>query len=150
MKKKLYEYKTWSVLKLLERSCHITCDASMIFVIVCAKFTGFIVTGASTFMSKYLERQFSVAPSKANMLIGIVVIYIEKIRSCNLFFQIRSILFKTKTGFRMYNGSNGWNRYNVQWFRRSTVPFKLYQNFEVLHSIANVYANLISNVSRLL
>lgn len=33
-------------------------------------FSGLIITGASTFMSKYLERQFSVAPSKANMLIG--------------------------------------------------------------------------------
>lgn len=29
-----------------------------------------VVTGASGFMSKYLERQFSVAPSKANVLIG--------------------------------------------------------------------------------
>lgn len=31
---------------------------------------GLIVTGASTFMAKYLERQFNVAPSKANLLIG--------------------------------------------------------------------------------
>lgn len=37
-------------------------------------FSGFIITGASTFMSKYLERQFSVAPSKANMLIGEFII----------------------------------------------------------------------------
>ncbi|VDN07111.1 unnamed protein product [Thelazia callipaeda] len=35
---------------------------------------GFIITGASTFMSKYLERQFSVAPSKANMLIGCIMV----------------------------------------------------------------------------
>ncbi|CAD6187233.1 unnamed protein product [Caenorhabditis auriculariae] len=32
------------------------------------------VTGASSFMSKYLERQFSVASSKANMLIGCVMV----------------------------------------------------------------------------
>ncbi|VDM11523.1 unnamed protein product, partial [Wuchereria bancrofti] len=35
---------------------------------------GFIITGASTFMSKYLERQFNVAPSKANMLIGCIMV----------------------------------------------------------------------------
>jgi hypothetical protein len=35
---------------------------------------GLIVTGASTFMSKYLERQFGVAPSKANMLIGAIMV----------------------------------------------------------------------------
>ncbi|VDN60463.1 unnamed protein product [Dracunculus medinensis] len=35
---------------------------------------GLIITGASTFMSKYLERQFSVAPSKANMLIGCIMV----------------------------------------------------------------------------
>uniref|UniRef100_A0A7E4UYT0 Solute carrier organic anion transporter family member n=1 Tax=Panagrellus redivivus TaxID=6233 RepID=A0A7E4UYT0_PANRE len=36
--------------------------------------TGLIITGASTFMSKYLERQFGVAPSKANMLIGGIMV----------------------------------------------------------------------------
>lgn len=36
--------------------------------------TGLIVTGCSTFMSKYLERQFGVSPSKANMLIGSVMV----------------------------------------------------------------------------
>jgi organic anion transporter 4A len=35
---------------------------------------GLIITGASTFMSKYLERQFGVAPSKANMLIGAIMV----------------------------------------------------------------------------
>ncbi|KAI6231989.1 Solute carrier organic anion transporter family member [Aphelenchoides besseyi] len=35
---------------------------------------GLIITGASTFMSKYLERQFGVAPSKANMLIGMIMV----------------------------------------------------------------------------
>ncbi|MFH4976664.1 hypothetical protein AB6A40_003373 [Gnathostoma spinigerum] len=35
---------------------------------------GLIITGASTFMSKYLERQFSVPPSKANMLIGCIMV----------------------------------------------------------------------------
>ncbi|CAO4384955.1 unnamed protein product [Caenorhabditis nigoni] len=33
-----------------------------------------VVTGASSFMSKYLERQFSVRPSKANLLIGCVMV----------------------------------------------------------------------------
>uniref|UniRef100_A0AC34RHL5 Solute carrier organic anion transporter family member n=1 Tax=Panagrolaimus sp. JU765 TaxID=591449 RepID=A0AC34RHL5_9BILA len=35
---------------------------------------GLIITGVSTFMSKYLERQFGVAPSKANMLIGGIMV----------------------------------------------------------------------------
>lgn len=35
-------------------------------------FPGLIVTGCSTFMSKYLERQFGVAPSKATMFMGLV------------------------------------------------------------------------------
>ncbi|CAD5233443.1 unnamed protein product [Bursaphelenchus xylophilus] len=35
---------------------------------------GLIITGVSTFMSKYLERQFGVAPSKANMLIGCIMV----------------------------------------------------------------------------
>ncbi|KAI3421311.1 hypothetical protein GPALN_014930 [Globodera pallida] len=35
---------------------------------------GLIVTGCSTFMSKYLERQFGVAPSKATLFMGAVMV----------------------------------------------------------------------------
>uniref|UniRef100_A0A914VA58 Solute carrier organic anion transporter family member n=1 Tax=Plectus sambesii TaxID=2011161 RepID=A0A914VA58_9BILA len=35
---------------------------------------GLIIAGASTFMSKYLERQFNVAPSRANVLIGCIMV----------------------------------------------------------------------------
>ncbi|EJD76399.1 organic anion transporter [Loa loa] len=49
-------------------------NGSYMFITFAMAVDGFIITGASTFMSKYLERQFSVAPSKANMLIGCIMV----------------------------------------------------------------------------
>ncbi|KHN74701.1 Solute carrier organic anion transporter family member 4C1 [Toxocara canis] len=49
-------------------------NGSYMLITLAMAVDGLIVTGASTFMSKYLERQFSVAPSKANMLIGCIMV----------------------------------------------------------------------------
>lgn len=46
--------------------------------------SGLIVTGCSTFMGKYLERQFGVAPSKANMLIGGIMVPMVRTESLTL------------------------------------------------------------------
>ncbi|MCP9264893.1 Solute carrier organic anion transporter family member [Dirofilaria immitis] len=52
----------------------IVSNGSYMLITFAMAIDGFIITGASTFMSKYLERQFSVAPSKANMLIGCIMV----------------------------------------------------------------------------
>lgn len=49
-------------------------NGSYMLITLAMAVDGLIITGASTFMSKYLERQFSVAPSKANMLIGSIMV----------------------------------------------------------------------------
>uniref|UniRef100_A0A915AIU1 Solute carrier organic anion transporter family member n=2 Tax=Parascaris univalens TaxID=6257 RepID=A0A915AIU1_PARUN len=49
-------------------------NGSYMLITLAMAVDGLIITGASTFMSKYLERQFSVAPSKANMLIGCIMV----------------------------------------------------------------------------
>lgn len=52
----------------------IVSNGSYMLITLAMAVDGLIITGASTFMSKYLERQFSVAPSKANMLIGCIMV----------------------------------------------------------------------------
>uniref|UniRef100_A0A1I7YCS9 Solute carrier organic anion transporter family member n=2 Tax=Steinernema glaseri TaxID=37863 RepID=A0A1I7YCS9_9BILA len=49
-------------------------NGSYMLITLAMAVDGLIIAGASTFMSKYLERQFGVAPSKANMLIGCVMV----------------------------------------------------------------------------
>ncbi|GMR30135.1 hypothetical protein PMAYCL1PPCAC_00330, partial [Pristionchus mayeri] len=49
-------------------------NGSYMLITLAVAVDGLVVTGASSFMSKYLERQFSVAPSKANVLIGCIMV----------------------------------------------------------------------------
>ncbi|CAJ0959416.1 unnamed protein product, partial [Mesorhabditis belari] len=49
-------------------------NGSYMLITLAMAIDGLVVTGASSFMSKYLERQFNVAPSKANVLIGCIMV----------------------------------------------------------------------------
>uniref|UniRef100_A0A0K0FEW5 Solute carrier organic anion transporter family member n=1 Tax=Strongyloides venezuelensis TaxID=75913 RepID=A0A0K0FEW5_STRVS len=49
-------------------------NGSYMLITLAMAVDGMVIAGASTFMSKYLEGQFSVAPSKANMLIGVIMV----------------------------------------------------------------------------
>uniref|UniRef100_A0AC35TXY8 Solute carrier organic anion transporter family member n=1 Tax=Rhabditophanes sp. KR3021 TaxID=114890 RepID=A0AC35TXY8_9BILA len=49
-------------------------NGSYMLITLAMAVDGMVIAGASTFMSKYLEGQFSVAPSKANMLIGCIMV----------------------------------------------------------------------------
>lgn len=46
-------------------------NPSYMCITLAAAVEGLLITGLSGFMAKYLERQFNVASSRANMLIGI-------------------------------------------------------------------------------
>lgn len=45
-------------------------NPSYMCITLSASFEGLLITGLSTFMAKYLERQFNVHTSRANLLIG--------------------------------------------------------------------------------
>uniref|UniRef100_A0A0N5ABZ2 Solute carrier organic anion transporter family member n=1 Tax=Syphacia muris TaxID=451379 RepID=A0A0N5ABZ2_9BILA len=68
-------YHIWLDVRHIPISIYrILCSSSYMLITLAMAVDGLIITGASTFMSKYLERQFSVAPSKANMLIGGIMV----------------------------------------------------------------------------
>ncbi|CAJ0583631.1 unnamed protein product, partial [Mesorhabditis spiculigera] len=53
---------------------NILLNAPFMLITLAMGIDGLVVTGASSFMPKYLERQFNVAPSKANVLIGSIMV----------------------------------------------------------------------------
>ncbi len=85
-------------------------------------------------MSKYLERQFGVAPSKANLLIG----------------RALSLLPSTAISFRLHHGSDGGRGHDVQRVHRATLSFELRENVEVLHRIADDRPGPVTDVPHLL
>lgn len=68
-------YHIWLDLRHIPVSIYrILCSSSYMLITLAMAVDSLIITGASTFMSKYLERQFSVPPSKANMVIGCIMV----------------------------------------------------------------------------
>uniref|UniRef100_A0A8R1DZ66 Solute carrier organic anion transporter family member n=1 Tax=Caenorhabditis japonica TaxID=281687 RepID=A0A8R1DZ66_CAEJA len=68
-------YKIWLDVRHIPIAIYRILTNGPFMIITCAMaIDSLVVTGSSSFMSKYLERQFSVKPSKANLLIGCVMV----------------------------------------------------------------------------
>ncbi|CAI4224078.1 unnamed protein product [Auanema sp. JU1783] len=68
-------YKLWLDVRHIPVSIYrILTNGPFMIITIAMAVDSLVVTGASSFMSKYLERQFSVAPSKANVLIGCIMV----------------------------------------------------------------------------
>ncbi|CAI5456009.1 unnamed protein product [Caenorhabditis angaria] len=68
-------YKIWLDVRHIPIAIYrILTNGPFMIITIAMAVDSLVVTGASSFMSKYLERQFSVAPSKANVLIGCIMV----------------------------------------------------------------------------
>ncbi|PAV55622.1 hypothetical protein WR25_09946 [Diploscapter pachys] len=68
-------YKLWLDIRHIPIAIYkILTNGPFMIITLAMAIDSLVVTGASSFMSKYLERQFSVAPSKANVLIGCIMV----------------------------------------------------------------------------
>ncbi|CAB3400992.1 unnamed protein product [Caenorhabditis bovis] len=68
-------YKIWLDVRHIPIAIYrILTNGPFMIITLAMAIDSLVVTGASSFMSKYLERQFGVAPSKANVLIGSIMV----------------------------------------------------------------------------